>query len=150
LTSAPPEFPGLIGASVWMKSSKSATPTSARPTALTMPNVTVRLNPSGLPMASTKSPTAKWLEFPHVAVGRFDAWIFTTATSVFGSVATTFPLNWRRSAKITSTSTASATTWLFVMMYPSGETITPDPWPYCRRVGGSLKRPNGKASSLKA
>jgi len=38
------------------------------------------------------------------------ALILTTATSVFGSVATTRPLNCRRSARMTSTSTASATT----------------------------------------
>ena len=73
LTSAPPEFPGLMGASVWIKSSKSATPTSARPTALTIPKVTVRLNPKGFPIARTKSPTARLLESPQGAVGRFVA-----------------------------------------------------------------------------
>ena len=44
LTSAPPELPGLMAASVWMKSSYSANPTFARPVALTMPAVTVWLN----------------------------------------------------------------------------------------------------------
>ena len=43
LTSAPPELPWLIGASVWMKSSKlpSPAPPVARPLALTIPIVTV-------------------------------------------------------------------------------------------------------------
>ena len=50
------------------------------------------------------------LESPQAAAGRPVALIFTTATSVFGSVATTRPLNCRRSARMTSTSTASATT----------------------------------------
>ena len=41
LTSAPPELPTLIAASVWMKFSKVATPSWPRPVALTMPWVTV-------------------------------------------------------------------------------------------------------------
>jgi len=42
LTSAPPEFPWLIAASVWMKSTNDACgPSMLRPVALTMPSVTV-------------------------------------------------------------------------------------------------------------
>jgi hypothetical protein len=41
LTSGPPEFPGLMEASVWMKSSYVVMPTSERPIALTTPTVTV-------------------------------------------------------------------------------------------------------------
>ena len=41
LTRGPPELPGLIEASVWMKFSYVAIPTSARPVALTTPTVTV-------------------------------------------------------------------------------------------------------------
>src|SRR5438876_69571 len=41
-TSGPPELPGLIDASVWMKFSYVAIPTSARPFALTTPTVTPR------------------------------------------------------------------------------------------------------------
>jgi len=37
LTSAPPELPGLIAASVWMKFSNVLMPTPLRPSALTMP-----------------------------------------------------------------------------------------------------------------
>ncbi len=40
LISAPPELPKLMAASVWMKSSKSVTPSRPRPVALTMPWVT--------------------------------------------------------------------------------------------------------------
>ncbi len=57
LMSAPPELPTLMGASVWMKFSNVATPSWPRPVALTMPWVTVCDSPTGLPMASTMSPT---------------------------------------------------------------------------------------------
>jgi hypothetical protein len=57
-TSAPPELPGLMAASVWMKFSKVLMPSWLRPSALTMPLVTVWPTPKGLPMASTRSPTA--------------------------------------------------------------------------------------------
>ena len=40
-TSAPPELPGLIAASVWMKSSYSEKPRFLRPSALTMPSETL-------------------------------------------------------------------------------------------------------------
>ena len=68
LTSAPPELPWLIGASVWRKSSKLPSPRPvARPLALTMPMVTVWPTPSGLPKASTTSPTR---DFPESPSGR--------------------------------------------------------------------------------
>ena len=51
----PPELPRLIGASTWMKSSYGPSPIS-RPTAETMPAVTVPPRPNGLPTASTLSP----------------------------------------------------------------------------------------------
>jgi hypothetical protein len=41
LTNAPPLFPGLIEASVWMKSSYPSMPSPVRPSALTIPEVTV-------------------------------------------------------------------------------------------------------------
>ena len=56
-TSAPPELPGLIAASVWMKFSKVLMPSALRPSALTIPEVTVWPTPNGLPIASTTSPT---------------------------------------------------------------------------------------------
>ena len=58
-TSGPPEFPGLIGTSVWIRS-VSSTPGetgSFRPKALTTPAVTVQLSPNGFPTATTSCPT---------------------------------------------------------------------------------------------
>ena len=65
----PPEFPGLIAASVWMNRTLSAQrgELSVRcvsrgalkdlPNEDTMPSVTVWSNPIGWPMATTQSPT---------------------------------------------------------------------------------------------
>ena len=47
-TRAPPEFPVLIAASVWMKFSKVLIPSRLRPVALTMPSVTVWPTPKGV------------------------------------------------------------------------------------------------------
>jgi hypothetical protein len=53
-----------------------------RPSALTMPIVTVWPTPNGLPSASTTSPTSSWSLSASVTAGRLFAWIFKTATSV--------------------------------------------------------------------
>src|SRR5712692_5742291 len=140
LTSAPPELPGLIAASVWMKSSYSAIPTLARPTALTIPIVTVWLRPKGLPMASTYSPTWSLSESAQGMVGRSLASTWMTAMSVFGSVPTTLALSSRLSESRTRISSAFETTWLFVMMYPLGSAITPDPRLRSRRSWGASNR----------
>ena len=63
----PPELPGLIEASVWMKFSYVATPTSERPVALITSTVTVWSRPKGLPMAIAHSPTFSASELPRVA-----------------------------------------------------------------------------------
>ena len=84
-TSAPPELPTLIAASVWMKSSKEARPSCCRPVALTMPCVTVCDRPIGLPMASTTSPTLSRSERPKVATGTGFRSMTSTARSVSGS-----------------------------------------------------------------
>jgi hypothetical protein len=54
-TSGPPELPGFSGASVWITESTLCPDRvrSVRPSALTMPAVTVQVNPSGLPIATT-------------------------------------------------------------------------------------------------
>ena len=57
LTKAPPELPLLIAASVWMKFSKFSTFKPLRPSADTIPDVTVWPKPNGLPIATVKSPT---------------------------------------------------------------------------------------------
>src|SRR5437773_3428615 len=66
-TSGPPELPGLIDASVWMKFSYVVIPTSDRPVALTTPTVTVWSSPNGLPIAIAHSPTRSLSESPSAA-----------------------------------------------------------------------------------
>ena len=84
LTSAPPELPGLMAASVWMALSTAAPSPGAplpadtgRFLALTMPVVTVPLRPSGEPMATTVWPTCRSSEEPSLTgdqdCRRFDA-----------------------------------------------------------------------------
>ncbi len=95
----------------------------------TIPAVTVDVKLKGLPTASTHSPTRMLSLFPiGIAVNPF-ASIFSTATSVEGSVPTIFAVYFELSFMITSISLASCITWLFVTMYPSLETITPEPEP---------------------
>ena len=67
LMSAPPELPGLMEASVWMKSSYDSMPRPFLPKALTMPRVTLCSRPNGLPIARTKSPTLSFSESPVFA-----------------------------------------------------------------------------------
>ena len=61
-----------MAASVWMKSSYTDL-FNCRPSALTMPIVTVRPMPNGLPIASTTSPTLSGFLSAMVMLGRFDA-----------------------------------------------------------------------------
>ena len=61
-----------MAASVWMywaMLSRSRAREVSRPSALTMPEVTVDWNPNGLPTASTRSPTISWPESPRRATG---------------------------------------------------------------------------------
>ena len=115
-TSAPPELPGLMAASVWMKFSKVLMPSWLRPSALTMPLVTVWPTPKGLPIASTWSPTCKASEFPMTITGSLSRPIFSTARSVSGSVPITLATVRRLSLRMTSISSAPSITWLFVRM----------------------------------
>ena len=77
-----------------------------------MPAVTVNANasPRGFPMASTHSPTRVESELPNPTLGSERASILMTATSVFGSVPTTFAVNSRLSYRRTVTLSAPATT----------------------------------------
>src|SRR5438876_562228 len=63
-----------------------------------------------------------------------------TAMSVLGSVPTTLALSSRLSESRTRISSAFETTWLFVMMYPLGSAITPDPRLRSRWSGGASNR----------
>ena len=69
--SGPPELPGLIGASVWMRPVSMPTGESiSRSRPLTMPEVTVWEMPKGLPMATTGSPTSTVSSGARSAAGR--------------------------------------------------------------------------------
>ncbi|MYL02409.1 MAG: hypothetical protein F4013_12160 [Gammaproteobacteria bacterium] len=112
-TSAPPELPGLIDASVWMKSSMGLGAASLRtrgmdlPRALTMPEVTVWVSPKGLPMATTKSPTCTASESPSgIWVRSSASSSSSTATSVPASDPTTTAETDRPSLRVTSISDA--------------------------------------------
>ena len=65
-SSGPPELPGLSAASVWITSgiSRPVLARMLRPSALTMPAVTVCSKPSGLPMAMAISPRLTPAERP--------------------------------------------------------------------------------------
>ena len=56
LNNGPPEFPWLIDASVWIKSSYRVKPICLF-LAEIIPDVTVPPKPNGLPIATTQSPT---------------------------------------------------------------------------------------------
>ena len=110
LTSAPPELPGLIDASVWMKFWKPSPGRLLRPTAETMPEVTVWPTPNGLPTATTKSPTRSWSEFASDSAVSFSAGIFISATSVSASEPRNSAFSSRPSASVTDTSSAPSIT----------------------------------------
>jgi hypothetical protein len=126
-TNGPPEFPGLMAASVWIASmTSSATPgappaSTGRFSADTMPLVTVPARPSGEPTATTGSPTARSVESPSAAGFRSltpDTLMTAMSSTVSGSptiVACTFDLSGRITDR-TPPCLAAAITWLFVMM----------------------------------
>ena len=94
--SGPPELPGLIEASVWMKFSYVVTPTRVRAVAEMIPTVTVRSRPNGLPMAMAHWPTRRWSESPSSAAGSGrGASTLSTAMSVLGSRPTSLAVNFR-------------------------------------------------------
>ena len=94
LNRPPPELPGLTEASIWIRDMVlvELVPwmVTLRFRALTMPLVTVPpSSPSGLPTASTLSPTARLSLLPTVAGVRSVASILRTATSLVSSSPTT-------------------------------------------------------------
>ncbi len=114
-TNAPPELPGLMAASVWIKFSYPVMSMPPLPRALTIPIVTVWPTLKGLPMASTVSPTSSLSLSLIVAAGRPTASIFSTATSVGGSVPTMWASNsFPFEGSATFTFSAFSTTWLAV------------------------------------
>ena len=112
-TSGPPELPGLSAASVWMTSpiSRPLSARSERPTALTMPAVTVDSKPRGLPMAIAIWPGRTVLELPSLADGKVSlVSALSTARSVSGSRPMARAANERPSAVERRMSLAPSTT----------------------------------------
>ena len=126
LTSAPPELPWLMAASVWINDSIGLPP-NERALALTIPAVTVELRLKGLPTANTHSPTFSLSESPIGRVGRFLPSTLIRAKSVFLSVPMMRAENSRLSFSVTVSWSAPSTTWLLVTIYPSADMMTPEP-----------------------
>ena len=115
-TNAPPLFPGFTAASVWINASipifwlRGLSALMLRALALTIPAVTVDVNPNGFPTANTHSPTFKLSESPNLTMGRSLASIFINAKSVEGSVPITRPLKVLLSFRVISNLSAPSTT----------------------------------------
>src|SRR4051812_959318 len=131
-TRAPPLLPGLIAALVWITPG-SATPFSSftvRPSALTMPSVTLLWRPSGLPMASTIWPTVSLSESAKVAGLRLPPVVRTTAMSLLGKEPTSVALRRSPVAVTTWNWLAPSTTCAFVTTSPRSSRTTPLPRPW--------------------
>src|SRR5207302_1156890 len=149
-TSGPPELPGLMAASVWMKSSNGPWP-MLRALALTIPAVTVACRPNGEPTAMTQSPTCILSESPRRAYLNWPlpSSSLSTARSVFLSRPTTFALCLLPSRVMTSISVAFSTTCELVSAIPVASTITPEPRLRCGMRSGASPKKRRKKSSPK-
>ena len=145
VTSAPPELPGLIAASVWMKKPKSLMPVRVRARPETMPLVTVWPTPNGLPIASTRSPTSRSSESRNGSVGSVAPLVSmrSSARSICSSWAISLAANSRPSLSTTRISSAPSMTWLLVTTRPSASTMTPEPSAFWMR---SRERPKLNSS----
>src|SRR5437762_5430013 len=131
-SSAPPELPGDMAASVWIRLATFGEPWPDagiwRLSPDTTPVVTVLEKPSGLPIATTAAPcrgSCCW----KAAAGRLDRSVITTARSLTPSVAVTVPATWLPSDRPTWTARLSPTTCAFVTMTPPVRYTTPLPRP---------------------
>src|SRR6478672_11813676 len=128
-TSAPPELPGLIAALVWMADER-VTPSPSgtlRPTAETMPSVTLERSPSGFPRASAMSPTSSCEESANVA-GRGRAPAMRTTARSFAASRPTVVAGWLSpDARVTTTRRAFPTTCALVTTSPRASKTTPEP-----------------------
>ena len=86
----PPLLPGLMDASVWMKSSYGPDPIT-RPLALTMPAVTVCSKPNGFPMAITHWPTLSSSE-SRPTISASNSFSSLSITSILSAFSTTWLL----------------------------------------------------------
>mmetsp|Transcript_2689 Transcript_2689/g.3605 ORF Transcript_2689/g.3605 Transcript_2689/m.3605 type:complete len:214 (-) Transcript_2689:398-1039(-) len=147
----PPEFPGLIAASVWMQFliTRPPNPSTSLPNADTTPVVTVLSKPNGFPIAKADWPTCKSLEVPtfkgvgNMLVGHF---ILSTAKSFSGSTPTTLasqasaiPCN--LTLTVVGMVPVAKITWQFVTTCPCESHKIPDPVP----KGTSAPKENPRA-----
>ena len=117
--SGPPEFPGLIAASVWINSSfLSYIPNwvTFLFRLLMIPSVTVFSSPNGFPTAIAQSPTLIFVESPNCAFGQGPLpSILSTAKSVKKSCPISFAFNFLPLVKPTITLSDPFTTWALVI-----------------------------------
>ena len=132
--SGPPELPGLIAASVWITLSivKLLGDWIWRWRAETIPAVTVRSRPNGLPIATTGSPTFTCEESPSGIGWSSFAGALTLSTAM--SVDSSLPTTWAGIGdetslrpSVTSTFEAPLTTWALVRMCPAWSITKPVP-----------------------
>jgi hypothetical protein len=125
--SGPPEFPGLIAASTWMKLSYSTSSRPAlRPIPETMPLDTLKRKSKGDPNANTRSPCEGRSAERRAGSSPF-ASTRSTATSVRGSSPTSVAPCSDPSWSCTSSSSAESTTCALVTTWPSASQTQPDP-----------------------
>ena len=130
-SSGPPELPGLMEASVWiicwmMRPSSAST---GRPRPETMPVVSDRSWPNGLPIASTFWPTRRSVESPNgiTVSGVPPGSKRITARSFSGSAPTSAASCSLPSQSVTVRRVAFLITWWLVSTWPSASMITPEP-----------------------
>ena len=126
-SSGPPELPGLIDASVWMKSSNGVRMRS-RFNALTTPVLTEVPIPKGLPTAITGWPTCRASLSPNCNAGSLRGKVHLEQGEVHRSAAAincagASTLSW----KMTRIIAASWMTCLLVTMIPDGSITAPEP-----------------------
>jgi hypothetical protein len=139
---APPEFPGLRAASVWITFSMIRTVLRfrvgrPRPRALITPAVTDPVKPRGLPTATTSCPTLSVSASPSSACGRSPAPTRTTARSERGSAPITCHSSSRPSTSDAEPPADPETTCAEVRRKPSGVITTALPAPSARRPPGT-------------
>ena len=125
--SGPPELPGLMAASTWMKLSYSTSARPAlRPTPETMPLDMLKRNSNGEPNAKTMSPCAGSAE-ERRAGSNPSVFTRSTAISVRGSSPTSVAGCSDPSWSCTSSAVAPSTTCALVTTCPAVSQIQPEP-----------------------
>ena len=100
-----------------------------------MPAETDIPRPSGLPIASTPSPTCSASLLPHLSTGRLRSTsTFNTARSSIAATATSLAGTRSPSLNNTLMSSAPSMTCLLVTMIPLGSMMKPEPWVFTRRT----------------